>query len=102
MVSAATNTLGSTLQLTVKTLGTDCATFDGTTVVGPTALDGALIGNAAPGAQAGDRVLTAATNEVLCFQVSLPWATGNAPPEHHLGRDLHVRRRADRQQPVSR
>jgi hypothetical protein len=78
MVSAATTTLGTTLQLTVKTLGTDCATFDGTTVVATTTLDGALIGSIASGAQAGDRVLTAATNEVLCFQVSLPWATGNA------------------------
>ena len=77
MVSAATNTLGSTLQLTVKTLGTDCATFDGATVVATTALDGALIGNTAAGAQAGDRVLNAAANEVLCFQVSLPLATGN-------------------------
>ena len=78
MVSAATTTLGTTLELTVKTLGTDCTTFDGTTVVGPTTLDGALIGSTATGPQAGDRVLTAATNEVLCFQVSLPWATGNA------------------------
>ena len=42
-----------------------------------TALDGALIGNTAPGGQAGDRVLTAATNEVLCFRVSLPIGTGN-------------------------
>ena len=78
MVSAATNVLGTTLQLEVKTLGTDCATFDGTTIVGPTTLNAALIGSVAPGAQAGDRVLTAATNEVLCFQVSLPKATGNA------------------------
>jgi len=78
MTSAATNVLGTTLQLEVKTLGTNCATFDGTTIVGPTTLNGALIGSAAVGAQAGDRVLAAATNEVLCFQVSLPWATGNA------------------------
>jgi len=78
MVSAATTVLGSTLQLEVKTLGTNCATFDGTAVVAPTALNGALIGDVTPGAQAGDRVLTAATNEVLCFRVSLPWATGNA------------------------
>ena len=78
MVSAATNVLGSTLLLEVKTLGTNCATFDGTTVVGPTTLNGALIGDVAPGDQGSDRVLTAATNEVLCFQVSLPKATGNA------------------------
>ena len=78
MVSAATNVLGSTLQLEVKTLGTNCATFDGTTVVGPTTLNGALIGDVTPGDQGSDRVLTAATNEVLCFQVSLPKPTGNA------------------------
>ena len=78
MVSAATNVLGSTLQFEVKTLGTNCATFDGTAVVASTNLNGALIGDVTPGAQAGDRVLTAATNEVLCFRVSLPWATGNA------------------------
>jgi hypothetical protein len=78
MVSAATNTLGATLQLTVKTLGTSCAAFDGTTVVGPTALDGALIGDVTPGDQGSDRVLAASTNEVLCFRVSLPKATGNA------------------------
>lgn len=78
MTTAATNTLGSTLELTVKTLGTDCTTFDGATVLATTTLDGALIGSNAPGAQAGDRVLAAATNEVLCFQVSLPIGTGNA------------------------
>lgn len=77
MVTAATNTLGSTLELEVKTLGTDCATFDGTTIVGPTPLDGTLIGDGTPGPQTGDRVLTGLTNEVLCFQVSLPKATGN-------------------------
>jgi hypothetical protein len=78
MVATATNVLGSTLQLEVKTLGTDCATFDGTTVVGPTTLNGALIGDVAPGDQGSDRTLSAATNEVLCFKVSLPKATGNA------------------------
>jgi hypothetical protein len=78
MVSAATNVLGSTLQLEVKTLGTNCATFDGTTIAGPTTLNGALIGDVTPGDQGADRVLAAATNEVLCFRVSLPWATGNA------------------------
>jgi len=77
MVSAATNLLGSTLLLEVKDLGTDCATFDGTTVVGPTVLNGALIGDVAPGDQGSDRTLSAATNEVLCFKVSLPKATGN-------------------------
>jgi hypothetical protein len=78
MVTAATNTLGGTLELEVRTFGTDCATFDGAPVVGPTPLDGALIGDGTPGPQTGDRVLTGLTNEVLCFQVSLPKATGNA------------------------
>lgn len=78
LTTVATNTLGSALQLTVKTLGTDCATFDGTSVLAATTLDGAVIGNSAQGPQAGDRVLNAASNEVLCFRVSLPSGTGNA------------------------
>lgn len=36
-----------------------------------------VIGNANAGAQAGDRSLNAAAAEILCFQVSLPTATGN-------------------------
>ena len=78
MTSVATNTLGDTLTLTVKTVGSGCVAFDGTTVLAATALDGALIGSSVQGAQAGDRTLDAATNEVLCFRVSLPLATGNA------------------------
>jgi predicted ribosomally synthesized peptide with SipW-like signal peptide len=78
LTTVATNVLGDTLTLTVKTLGTDCATFDGTTVLAATALDGAAIGSPTQGADAGDRVLAAASSEVLCFRVSLPLATGNA------------------------
>ena len=78
LTTVATNTLGAALTLTVKTLGTNCTTFDGTTVLAATALNGAAIGNPAQGADSGDRVLAAATNEVLCFRVSLPLATGNA------------------------
>ncbi len=77
MTTAATNALGTSLQLTVKDLGTDCATFDGNTVLAATTLNGALIGSSAQGAQAGDRVLDAATNEVLCFRVSLPFGAAN-------------------------
>lgn len=77
LTSTATNLLGDTLTLTVKTLGTSCAAFDGTSVLAATALDGATIGNPAQGANAGDRTLAAAANEVLCFRVSLPLATGN-------------------------
>lgn len=78
MSAAATNVLGSTLTLTVKALGTSCAAFDGATILAATALNGAAIGNPAQGADAGDRLLAAATNEVLCFRVMLPLATGNA------------------------
>jgi len=77
LTATATNLLGDTLTLTVKTLGTSCAAFDGTSVLAATALDGAAIGNPAQGANAGDRTLAAAANEVLCFRVSLPLATGN-------------------------
>lgn len=78
LATVATNTLGDTLTLTVKTLGTSCAAFDGTTVLAATVLDGAAIGSPTQGADSGDRVLAAAINEVLCFRVSLPLATGNA------------------------
>ncbi len=78
MAATATNTLGSNLTLTVKTIGTDCATFDGTTVLAATTLNGAAIGSATQGAQAGDRTLAGASNEVLCFRVGLPLATGDA------------------------
>ena len=78
LTTVATNTLGSALTLTVKTLGTSCAAFDGTSVLAATALNGAAIGNPAQGADTGDRVLAASTNEILCFRVSLPLTTGNA------------------------
>jgi hypothetical protein len=75
--TVATNTLGAALTLTVKTVGTSCAAFDGTSVLAATALNGAAIGNPAQGSDTGDRALAAATNEVLCFRISLPLATGN-------------------------
>jgi hypothetical protein len=78
LTTVATNTLGSALTLTVKTLGTSCAAFDGTIVLAATALNGAAIGNPAQGADSGDRTLASATNEVLCFRISLPLTTGNA------------------------
>ena len=77
LTTAATNTLGQALTLTVKTLGTSCAAFDGSAVVATATLDGALIGNAAQGNQAGDRTLGAASSEVLCFQVGLPINAGD-------------------------
>ena len=39
---------------------------------------GKLIGDAATGADPGDRTLASLANEVLCFHVSLPFLTGDA------------------------
>jgi len=78
MTATATNVLGSTLTLTVKTLGTSCAAFDGTSVLPATILNGAQIGSPAPGGNAGDRTLTAPGSEVLCFRVTLPSGTLDA------------------------
>jgi spore coat-associated protein N len=77
---AATNTLGTALQLTIKGPdgGGGCAAFTGTSVLAATTLNGAAVGSSTQGAQAGDRTLAAGANEVLCFRVSLPLATGNA------------------------
>lgn len=87
--SSATNTdlkgLKDQLVLTIKTIDVTtplvpCDNFDGTQLYtgdldGTT---GALVGSNAQGAQAGDRVLAASTNETLCFRVELPLATGDA------------------------
>ena len=70
-------TLAGQLTLTVKTLGTSCAAFDGTTIVASGALSAAAIGSNAQGAQAGDRTLNGAATETLCFRAQLPSATGN-------------------------
>jgi Camelysin metallo-endopeptidase len=80
MSTVATNTLGTQLQLTVKTQdgGGGCAAFTGTSVIAATALNGAGFGSSTQGAQAGDRNLAAGANEVLCFRVSLALSTGNA------------------------
>jgi hypothetical protein len=93
--SVATNVdtkfLKDQLVLTVKTAVTTCtdAAYAATGVVQYTGdLDssaGLLIGDAATGQTGGafptvgaDRVLAASANEVLCFHVSLPGATGDA------------------------
>lgn len=78
MSSSNTNsTLATQMTLTVKTLGTSCAAFDGTTVY-TGSLNAAAIGLPAQGADPGDRTLNAAMNETLCFRVSLPGSTGNS------------------------
>ncbi len=86
--SVATNAdakgLRDQLVLTIKTGVTTCTNAayaaDGT-IVYTGDLDstaGKLIGDAAPGADTGDRALAASGSETLCFHASLPLATGNA------------------------
>jgi len=77
--------LRDVLTLTVKeidatTPGTPCDDFDGTTVLAATVLgaSGAGFGDPTAGADSGDRTLDAASNETLCFRVSLPSGTGPA------------------------
>jgi len=81
MTTSATNddakNLRDQLQLTIKTLGTDCNTFDGIQLYTGTLASG-VIGDAAQGAQAGDRTLAAQGSESLCFRVQLPLSTGNS------------------------
>jgi spore coat-associated protein N len=80
MSSSSTNADGKALRdqisLTIRTLGTSCAAFDGTSLFSG-ALSAAAFGNPAQGAQAGDRTLNAASSETLCFRASLPLASGN-------------------------
>jgi hypothetical protein len=80
------NVLAAQLDMTIKSNVVTCtnAGFGGSGVV----LYGAgdlgntaglnVVGDPTQGAQAGDRVVNAAASEVLCVQVSLPLATGNA------------------------
>ncbi len=88
-VSAATTNpdtkdLRSQLTLTVRTIDvttplTPCNDFDGTSLFsGALGATTTIVGDAAQGAQAGDRNLSAAANETLCFRVALPSGTGNA------------------------
>ena len=76
--------LDTQLMLTVKSGVTTCTTAgfgtDGTVIRSSVALGAttAVFGDPTTGSQAGDRTLNGSSNEVLCFQVSLPGATGNA------------------------
>jgi spore coat-associated protein N len=94
ITSTATNvdtkSLKDALALTIKSGVTTCTNAayaaDGTVLYAgdidaaatylPT-VAGKLVGDATTGADAGDRPLAATANEVLCFHVSLPLATGN-------------------------
>jgi hypothetical protein len=78
--------LAAQLQMTIKSGVTTCTTAGfaatGSVLFGPGVLGSTtgtkVIGDAAQGAQAGDRSLAAGASEVLCAQVTLPTATGNA------------------------
>jgi hypothetical protein len=87
--SSATNADGKALKdqlvLTVKTVdatvpATPCDDFDGTLLYSGD-LDstaGKLVGDNTQGSQAGDRTLSASTNEILCFRAILPLSTSTA------------------------
>lgn len=89
--NADTKDLRSQLLLVIKTedagggtdFGTDgdyCDDGTGTTLRASAAMgaSGNLVGDPTQGSQAGDRTLNAASNEVLCFYVSLPLSATNA------------------------
>ena len=70
--------LADQLELEIKTQGTSCAAFDGTTLYGSAILSAAAIGDPTPGDQGLDRALGAGASENLCFRAYLPSSTGNA------------------------
>ena len=82
LTTSATNIdaldLRDALTLTIRTLGTNCATFDGTQLYTGTLASGA-IGNPAQGEDTGDRTLAASGSEDLCFKVEFP--SGATEPE---------------------
>jgi signal peptidase len=86
MVSTTTEDVAAAeLVLTIKSGVTTCddANWAATGTVVYTGVLGttggtAAIGSTAQGAQAGDRALAASTNEVLCFNVTLPVAAPNS------------------------
>lgn len=70
-VSAEGDALSAALVLTIRTIGSSCADFDGTTLfAGP--LDEAAFGRAGD-----DRRLPGATAEILCFRAALPLESDN-------------------------
>ncbi len=84
MTSSSTNTdskgLAAQMTLQIKSGVTTCTTAgfgaSGTQVYSGT-LTSALFGDPTQGQQAGDRMLNAGTNEVLCFQATLPFTATN-------------------------
>ena len=87
-----TNNLKDELEITIKGIdvtvpATPCDDFDGASIYPATTnFDGAaaagtfvsLFGSETAGADAGDRPLTAAASEVLCFRVKLPTTAPNS------------------------
>jgi len=78
MTTAVTSgaTLAGQLDAVVKTKGTSCAAFDGTTLY-TGKLDLAAFGNPAVTGDVGDPTLNSGSTDDLCFRVSLPAASGN-------------------------
>ena len=80
------NTLAAQLDLTIKSDVTTCTNggfdTDGTVLYGPADLGSTtgidVIGDPTQGADTDDRTLNASASEVLCFQASLPLATGDS------------------------
>lgn len=71
-VTAGGAVLAAELVFTVKTVGSSCADFDGTSL-----FDGPL-DEAAFGVDGNGRALPAATAEILCFRATLPLDATNA------------------------
>jgi len=68
--------LAGVLTAVVKTKGTNCATFDGTTLHSGL-LSAAAFGNPAVTGDVGDPTLSAGSNTDLCFRVTMPTGAGN-------------------------
>jgi hypothetical protein len=71
VVSAGGAALAAALILTIRSVGSSCADFDGTVL-----FDGPL-NEAAIGSQSNARPLAAATAEILCLRTAMPLAAGN-------------------------
>ncbi len=68
--------LAGQLTAVVKSKGTSCATFDGTTLYSG-ALGGAAFGDPSVTGTVGDPTLNSGNNTDLCFRVTMPALTGN-------------------------
>ena len=80
------DTLAAQMDMTIKTGVTTCTNAgfdtDGSVISGPGDLGNTtglnVVGDPAQGGDTGDRTLDALANEVLCFQVSLPFSLDNS------------------------